>query len=57
MHERVETWSEGNSDGRWRCYDYDELLKRDELSLDLFWIKDRSLTDAGMSGVLCKRFL
>ena len=26
-------------------YDYDELLKRDKLSLDLFWIKDKSLTD------------
>ena len=23
----------------------DELLKRDKLSLDLFWIKDKSLTD------------
>jgi type I restriction enzyme M protein len=46
MHERVETWSEVNSDGRWRCFDYDELLKRDKLSLDLFWIKDKSLTDA-----------
>ena len=25
--------------------DYDEFLKRDKLSLDLFWIKDKSLTD------------
>ena len=32
-------------DGRWRCYDYEDLLKRDKLSLDLFWIKDKSLTD------------
>ena len=45
MHERAETWSEDNPDGRWRCYDYEELLKRDKLSLDLFWIKDESLTD------------
>ena len=45
MHERSETWSEANPEGRWRCYDYDELLKRDKLSLDLFWIKDKSLTD------------
>jgi type I restriction enzyme M protein len=44
-HERVETWSEANPEGRWRCYDYDEILKRDKLSLDLFWIKDKSLTD------------
>lgn len=33
------------ADGRWRYYDYDELLKRDKLSLDLFWVKDKSLTD------------
>jgi type I restriction enzyme M protein len=41
----LETWSEANPDGRWRCFDYDELLKREKLSLDLFWIKDKSLTD------------
>jgi type I restriction enzyme M protein len=40
MHERAETWSEANPEGLWRCFDYDELLKRDKLSLDLFWIKD-----------------
>jgi type I restriction enzyme M protein len=45
MHDRAETWSEVNPEGRWRCFDYDELLKRDKLSLDLFWIKDKSLTD------------
>ncbi len=45
MHKRKATWSEENPDGRWRCYDSDELLKRDKLSLDLFWIKDKSLTD------------
>jgi type I restriction enzyme M protein len=44
-HKRKETWSEENPDGRWRCYTYDEILKRDKLSLDLFWIKDKSLTD------------
>lgn len=26
-HERNETWSEQNSEGRWRSYDYEELLK------------------------------
>jgi type I restriction enzyme M protein len=45
MHKRKPTWSEANPDGRWRCYDYDEILKRDKLSLDLFWIKDQSMTD------------
>ena len=45
MHGREATWSEDTPDGRWRVYDYEELLKRDKLSLDLFWIKDDSLTD------------
>jgi type I restriction enzyme M protein len=44
-HERKPTWSEDNPEGRWRCYDYEDLQKRDKLSLDLFWIKDESLTD------------
>ena len=45
LHKRAPTWSVDNPEGRWRCYDYEELLKRDKLSLDLFWIKDKSLTD------------
>jgi hypothetical protein len=45
MHERAETWSEANPEGCWRCFDYEELLKRDKASLDLFWIKEKSLTD------------
>ena len=45
MHQREATWSEDNPGGRWRFYDYDELLQRDKLNLDLFWIKDESLTD------------
>ena len=45
LHERKPTWSEETPEGRWRSYGYDELLKRDKLSLDLFWIKDKSLTD------------
>lgn len=32
-------------DGRWRCFEYEDLLKRDKLSLDLFWIKGRKLED------------
>ena len=42
---RKPTWSEQTPEGRWRDYAYDDLLKRDKLSLDLFWIKDQSLTD------------
>jgi type I restriction enzyme M protein len=45
LHDRESTWSEDNLEGRWRCYEYKELLKRDKLNLDLFWIKDESLTD------------
>ncbi len=48
MHERRSTWSESDPEGRWRCYDYEDLLKRDKLSLDLFWIKDKSLTDTDL---------
>lgn len=45
IHKREATWSEANPDGRWRSYSLDEIQKRDKLSLDLFWIKDQSLTD------------
>ena len=44
-HERKETWSEENPDGRWRKFSVDEVLKRDKTSLDIFWIKDKSLAD------------
>ncbi|MDE5583210.1 MAG: type I restriction-modification system subunit M [Ruminococcus sp.] len=43
--ERTETWSEENSEGRFRKYSIDEIIKRDKLSLDIFWIKDKSLAD------------
>ena len=43
--ERRETWSEDNPDGRWRKYDVDKILARDKTSLDIFWIKDKSLAD------------
>lgn len=44
-HERTETWSEENPDGRFRRYDVKDILERDKTSLDLFWIKDKSLAD------------
>ena len=31
---RKATWSEKNPDGRWRAYAYEELLKRDKVSLE-----------------------
>lgn len=44
-HERTETWSEDNPDGRFRRYSVKDILERDKTSLDLFWIKDKSLAD------------
>jgi type I restriction enzyme M protein len=45
-HERTETWSAENPDGRWRAYTCDELIARDKTSLDIFWLKDDSLADS-----------
>ncbi|HEY5595429.1 MAG TPA: N-6 DNA methylase, partial [Nitrospiria bacterium] len=42
-HNRKPTWSEKNPTGRWRAYDYDELVNRDKASLDIFWLKDENL--------------
>ena len=33
------------SEGRWRAYTYDEIAARDKVSLDIFWLKDDSLSD------------
>ncbi|MEX0704714.1 MAG: class I SAM-dependent DNA methyltransferase [Planctomycetales bacterium] len=43
---RKATWSEKNPEGRWRAFDYDDLIKRDKANLDLFWLKDKSLEDS-----------
>ena len=45
INKRKETWSEEKPDGRWRKYSYDEIIARDKTSLDIFWVKDQSLTD------------
>lgn len=45
-HERTATWSEKNPTGRWRAYSYEELMQRDKVSLDIFWLKDESLEDS-----------
>ena len=31
---------------RFKRYTYDELISRDKVSLDLFWLRDESLEDA-----------
>jgi type I restriction enzyme M protein len=45
INDRKETWSESNPNGRWRCFDYEEIFKRDKTNLDIFWVKDESLDD------------
>ena len=42
---RTPTWSEENLPGRWRAYSYDELIARDKVNLDIFWLRDESLQD------------
>jgi len=44
-HKRKATWSEDNPIGRWRSYSYDELMARDKVNLDIFWLRDESLED------------
>ena len=46
-HARVPTWSDATPEGRWRSYAYEELLQRDKVSLDIFWLRDESLEDSG----------
>ena len=57
-HRRKATWSDKTPEGRpacagspgpagrWRAYNYDELINRDKVSLDLFWLRDESLEDS-----------
>jgi type I restriction enzyme M protein len=52
-HDRRPTWSaEADAkagtgpDGRWRVYDYEELVAPDRASLDIFWRRDDSLADS-----------
>ncbi|TXH84110.1 class I SAM-dependent DNA methyltransferase [Thauera aminoaromatica] len=45
-HARKETWHEtDNPEGRWRKYGLEQILARDKTSLDIFWLKDKSLAD------------
>jgi type I restriction enzyme M protein len=43
---RKATWSEKHPEGRWRAFTYDEIVARDKVSLDLFWLRDESLEDS-----------
>ena len=46
LSQRQATWSEENPDGRWRSYDYADLIARDKTNLDIFWLKDKTLEDS-----------
>lgn len=37
--------AEKNPEGRWRKFSYDEIIARDKTSLDITWLKDKSLAD------------
>jgi len=45
-HNRVSTCSETQPEGRWRPYSYDDIIARDKVSLDLFWLQDENLEDS-----------
>jgi type I restriction enzyme M protein len=45
-HKRKETYHpEINPEGRWRKFTYEEIIARDKTSLDITWLKDKSLAD------------
>ena len=44
-NKRKETWSESNPEGRWRKFSHEDILARDKTSLDITWLKDKSLAD------------
>ena len=45
-HVRKPTWSAETPDGRWRGYEYGELIARDKASLEIFWLRDETLADS-----------
>ena len=45
-HRRKATWAERYApEGRCLSYGYEELTARDKTSLNVFWLKDKSLVD------------
>ena len=40
-HER----SARNDESRWRAFSYEELMARDKVNLDIFWLRDESLEE------------
>ena len=59
-YKRKPTWTEKKPEGRWRAFEYDELINRDKASLDIFWLKDESLEDSENlpdPGILAKQIV
>lgn len=45
-HQRTENWNEHSApEGRWRKFSHAQIVARDKTSLDIFWLKDKSLAD------------
>jgi len=45
-HARKPTWDPAkNPQGRWRVFTYEELMARDKVNLDIFWLQDESLEE------------
>jgi type I restriction enzyme M protein len=44
-NKRTETYNDTNPEGRWRRFTYEEIVARDKTSLDITWLKDKSLAD------------
>lgn len=44
--DRQPTWSDDTPDGRWRSFSLADILARDKVSMDLFWLRDESLEDS-----------
>jgi type I restriction enzyme M protein len=45
-NKRKELYNEKtNPEGRWRKFSYEEIISRDKTSLDITWLKDKSLAD------------
>lgn len=45
-HQRTETYDAAtNPEGRWRKFSYEEIVTRDKTSLDITWLKDKSLAN------------
>ncbi len=45
-NKRKTTFSEKKPEGRWRSFTDDELIARDKVYLDMFWLRDETLEDS-----------